>query len=214
MKKRSLLITTATAFTFAVIGGFSYYQVQGTSEAAQTTKVEKKTTQKAVQQPATSNEANNAQVENTDYKENNQKSETTATAAEAPAAPAAEAPKQEAATRTDGFNFLGQHFDVANFSDTQGGRTPAWTPYIFKWSALDNYYLAEAASKGGQTLRGLQQGSSIVLDGQTYHVTEIRHGMTRQSAYQDVVNLTQQHAIGIQTCDNDTGSLISTYWFD
>lgn len=209
MQKRSLIITTVTALTFGVVAGVSYNQIQGTTETGQTTKVEKKVNQKAADQQVTSNEENAAQVENTDYKSNDQKTEAPTTAP-AKEEKAAEAPAQ----RTDGFNFLGQHFDVTDFSDTQGGRTPSWTPYIFKWSALNNYYLAEAASKGGQTLRGLQEGSEIVLDGQTYHVTEIRHGMTRKSAYQDVVALTQRHAVGIQTCDNETGSLISTYWFD
>lgn len=33
-------------------------------------------------------------------------------------------------TRTDGFNFLGKHWDITGFSNTTGGNTPRWTPYI------------------------------------------------------------------------------------
>ncbi|MFC4761016.1 hypothetical protein [Fructobacillus durionis] len=126
-------------------------------------------------------------------------------------APNAAAPK---ATRTDGFNFLGKHWDITTFSNTSGGNTPRWTPYIFQWSAIPNYYLAEAASSAGSAVRQLSVGDEVVVNGQTYHVTDIRHGMKRLDSLETVENLTSTHAMGLQTCDDATGTYISTYWFD
>ncbi|CAK1236528.1 hypothetical protein [Fructobacillus fructosus] len=118
------------------------------------------------------------------------------------------------AVRTDGFNFLGQHFDISSFSNTTGGNTPRWTPYIFQWTALPNYYLAEAASSAGSAVRQLSIGSEVVVNGQTYHVTVIRHGMKRLDSMDVVESLSGQHQMGLQTCDDASGSYISTYWFD
>ncbi|CAK1241370.1 hypothetical protein R55210_AODCCCNP_00846 [Fructobacillus fructosus] len=118
------------------------------------------------------------------------------------------------AVRTDGFNFLGQHFDISSFSNTTGGNTPRWTPYIFQWTALPNYYLAEAASSAGSAVRQLSIGSEVVVNGQTYHVTDIRHGMKRLDSMDVVESLSGQHQMGLQTCDDASGSYISTYWFD
>lgn len=116
--------------------------------------------------------------------------------------------------RTDGFNFLGQHFDISTFSDTTGGNTPRWTQYIFQWTALPNYYLAEAASSAGSAVRQLSVGSEVVVNGRTYHVTDVRHGMKRLDSMDTVESLSSQHSLGLQTCDDATGTYISTYWFD
>ena len=121
---------------------------------------------------------------------------------------------QQAPARTDGMNFNGNHFDLQPFSGVNGEKTPSWTPYMFKWTALPNYYLAEAASAAGSATMGLSIGDEIVLDGRVLHVTQIIPGMVRLQSMNLVTQLSGQHAIGIQTCENPTGSIIRTVWAD
>lgn len=119
-----------------------------------------------------------------------------------------------ATSRTDGMNFAGQHFDIQAFSGINGEKTPSWTSYVFQWTQLPNYYLAEAASQAGISLKSLTVGSPIVLNGRTLHITQILSNMDRLNSYSTVASMSGQHALGIQTCANSTGSLINTYWAD
>ena len=121
---------------------------------------------------------------------------------------------QQTPARTDGMNFNGNHFDIQSFSGVNGEKTPSWTPYMFKWTALPNYYLAEAASAAGSATMGLSIGDEIVVDGRVLHVTQIIPGMVRLQSMDLVTQLSGQHAIGIQTCENPTGSIIRTVWAD
>ncbi|WP_338348644.1 hypothetical protein [Fructobacillus evanidus] len=111
-------------------------------------------------------------------------------------------------------NFAGQHFDIQAFSGINGEKTPSWTSYVFQWTQLPNYYLAEAASQAGISLKSLTVGSPIVLNGRTLHITQILSNMDRLNSYSTVASMSGQHALGIQTCANSTGSLINTYWAD
>lgn len=119
-----------------------------------------------------------------------------------------------APARTDGMNFKGNHFDLQPFSGVNGEKTPSWTPYIFKWTALPNYYLAEQASAAGPATMSLSIGDEIVLDGRVLHVTQVVPGMVRMQSMNLVAQLSGQHAIGIQTCENATGSIVRTVWAD
>lgn len=119
-----------------------------------------------------------------------------------------------APARTDGMNFKGNHFDLQPFSGVNGEKTPSWTPYIFKWTALPNYYLAEQASAAGPATMSLSIGDEVVLDGRVLHVTQVVPGMVRMQSMNLVAQLSAQHAIGIQTCENATGSIIRTVWAD
>lgn len=120
----------------------------------------------------------------------------------------------QAPTRTDGMNFKGKHFDLQPFSGVNGEKTPSWTPYIFKWTALPNYYLAEEASAAGPATMSLSVGDEIVLDGRILHVSQVVPGMVRTQSMNLVTQLSAQHALGIQTCENPTGSIIRTVWAD
>lgn len=129
--------------------------------------------------------------------------------------PSAVAPAPAPApARTDGMNFKGNHFDLQPFSGVNGEKTPSWTPYIFKWTALPNYYLAEQASAAGPATMSLSIGDEIVLDGRVLHVTQVVPGMVRMQSMNLVAQLSGQHAIGIQTCENATGSIVRTVWAD
>lgn len=225
MKRRALLVTALTTVIIAAGSGFGHQQIQGAQEKPNRSKVlkTKKTTSvakveqtaeqanQAIEASQPSDAQNNAQGQSQSQDDQNA-SQTTTTDQVSTATATASA--STTANRTDGFNFAGQHFDVTTFSNTSGGNTPRWTPYIFQWSAIPNYYLAEAASKAGSAVRQLSYGSEAVVNGRTYHVSEIHHGMKRLDSLETVQDLADQHAIGIQTCDDASGTYVSTYWFD
>lgn len=118
--------------------------------------------------------------------------------------------------QTDGMNWNGNHYPIQSFSGVNGEKTPSWTPYVFQWTALPNYYLVEAASSAGGTIRGLSVGSEIVLNGRVLHVTQIIPGMNRKATatVNQVFSLASRHAIGLQTCDDPAGNYITTIWAD
>lgn len=120
------------------------------------------------------------------------------------------------AVRTDGMNWNGHHFDIAGFSGTNGEHTPAYTPNVFQWSLISNYYLVEKASTAGTAIHELHVGSEIVLNGRTLHVTSVIPHMQRTAsdALSKVQQLAGQHAIGLQTCNDSLGNDISIYWAD
>ncbi|MBS9335339.1 hypothetical protein LQZ24_02965 [Fructobacillus sp. M1-13] len=235
MKKKSILISSLAAVVIAAGSGLGYQQFTSAQQKpVESKKLSTKATSNtgAIQQTA----EQNPEDKNKDQNQNNQDTQTeaqdqgqsesaasndngsdaqsasTTTTATTTAAPAQTT--TQTTTRTDGFNFAGKHFDVTPFTNTTGGNTPRWTPYIFQWSALPNYYLAEAASSAGYAVRQLSYGSEAVINGQTYHVTEIRTGMKRTDSMGTVQALSNSHALGIQTCDDASGTYVSTYWFD
>lgn len=165
--------------------------------------------------------SNAAQTTSNQAAETQVSSDTSVSTTTAPAAqpeqqatqPSAVAPAP-APTRTDGINFKGKHFDLQPFSGVNGEKTPSWTPYIFKWTALPNYYLAEEASAAGPATMSLSVGDEIVLDGRILHVSQVIPGMVRTQSMNLVTQLSAQHALGIQTCENPTGSIIRTVWAD
>lgn len=152
----------------------------------------------------TSNDANSSNVQTQNSTETTPVVETTPTAPET----------TSVQTREDGFNFLGQHWDIAPFSGS--GQTPRYTPYIFQWTSLPNYYLAEQASSAGQALWSLGVGSEIIVNGRILHITKIDHHLNRLDGNTTnyAFNSAAAHALGIQTCDEASGTYISMYWAD
>lgn len=118
------------------------------------------------------------------------------------------APTSEPAPDTSGFNMLGQHFPIGSFAGT--GHVPA-DNMVYRWASDSRWFLIEQAGQAGQIVQGVGMGAPITVDGHTYHVTDIQHGIPNNGDagryYLDHIN---QHAIGFQTCDS-VGVL--TLWF-
>lgn len=117
-------------------------------------------------------------------------------------------PTSEPAPDTSGFNMLGQHFPIGSFAGT--GHVPA-DNMVYRWASDSRWFLIEQAGQAGQIVQGVGMGAPITVDGHTYHVTDIQHGIANNGDagryYQAHIN---QHAIGFQTCDS-VGVL--TLWF-
>lgn len=100
---------------------------------------------------------------------------------------------------TSGFNMLGQHFPIGSFAGT--GHVPA-DGMVYRWTADSRWFLIEQAGQAGQIVQNVGMGAPITVDGRTYHVTDIQHGLANNGvagAY--YVSHINQHAIGFQTCD-------------
>lgn len=74
---------------------------------------------------------------------------------------------------TSGFNFLNHHYPIASFSGN--GSVPA-NNYIYRWNAIPNYFLVEKLGSAGNYINELTVGSTVVIDGHTYHIVQIIHG--------------------------------------
>lgn len=123
-------------------------------------------------------------------------------------------PVQEVApARTDGFNFNGYHYDIASFSGS--GAVPQWTPYIYQWTSKPNHYLVERMSDAGSSIRSLGMGGVVVLNGQSYVVTNMMSGLENDLNTSDLV-FDSSSSITIQTCDaaiGSNGQSLLTLWF-
>lgn len=121
----------------------------------------------------------------------------------APAAQAPQAPQQ----RTDGFNLNGSHFDLANYADTTGKEVPQWTPYIYRYTVLPNYYLAEGQSNAGAVARAAGVGSTLILNGQTLHMTSVIYvNRLDPNAFEAMRQVGSQNRAVLQTCTDATGN--------
>lgn len=131
-----------------------------------------------------------------------------------PEADVYEEPVQEVApARTDGFNFNGYHYDIASFSGS--GFVPQWTPYIYQWTSKPNHYLVEMLSDAGSAIRSLGMGGVVVLNGQSYIVTNMISGLENDLNTADLV-FDSSSSITIQTCDpaiGSNGKNLLTLWF-
>lgn len=136
------------------------------------------------------------------------------TYSDTPEAEVYEAPAQVATpARTDGFNFNGYHYDIASFSGS--GYVPQWTPYIYQWTSKPNHYLVEMMSDAGSAIRSLGMGGVVVLNGQSYVVTNMMSGLENDIYTADLV-FDSSSSITIQTCDPAIGSNglnLLTLWF-
>lgn len=138
-------------------------------------------------------------------------STTSATASQtAPSAPAP-APQQ----RTDGFNLNGSHFSLANYADTTGAEVPRWTPNVYRYVVLPNYYLAEGQSAAGAVARAAGIGSTLILNGQTLHMTGIVSVNRKDpNAFESMRQIGSQNKAVLQTCYDATGNNLKVALFN
>lgn len=132
--------------------------------------------------------------------------------ATAPAQPApAPAPQQ----RTDGFNLNGSHFNLANYADTSGAEVPQWTPNVYRYVVLPNYYLAEGQSAAGAVARAAGIGSTLILNGQTLHMTGIISVNRKDpNAFESMRQVGSQNKAVLQTCYDATGNNLKVALFN
>lgn len=104
-------------------------------------------------------------------------------------------------TQEDGFNLNGQHYDLSVYNNENNGQVPKWTPYVYRYPAIPNYYLAEGHSNAGIQAFYLQIGASLVLNGQHLRLNNIitvpREGA---DSWNQMVALGSQHKAVLQTC--------------
>lgn len=158
----------------------------------------------AVQTPAAAQQPKQSQAAS---------STTSATASQtAPSAPApAPAPQQ----RTDGFNLNGSHFSLANYADTTGAEVPRWTPNVYRYVVLPNYYLAEGQSAAGAVARAAGIGSTLILNGQTLHMTGIVSVNRKDpNAFESMRQIGSQNKAVLQTCYDATGNNLKVALFN
>lgn len=111
---------------------------------------------------------------------------------------------------TSGFNMLGQHFPIGSFAGT--GHVPA-DGMVYRWTSDSRWFLIEQAGQAGQIVQGVGMGAPITVDGHTYHVTDIQHGIPNNGdAGRYYLAHINQHAIGFQTCD--TYGILSLWFAD
>lgn len=117
-----------------------------------------------------------------------------------PATETTPAPTPAPVADTSGFNMLGQHFPIGSFAGI--GHVPA-DGMVYRWASDSRWFLIEQAGQAGQIVQGVGMGAPITVDGHTYHVTDIQHGLANNGVagayYASHIN---QHAIGFQTCDS------------
>lgn len=120
------------------------------------------------------------------------------------------APTPAPVADTSGFNMLGQHFPIGSFAGT--GQVPA-DNMVYRWASDSRWFLIEQAGQAGQIVQGVGMGAPITVDGHTYHVTDIQHGIPNNGdAGRYYLAHINQHAIGFQTCD--TYGILSLWFAD
>lgn len=125
--------------------------------------------------------------------------------------PSKQSEQSSAPKSTSGFSFLGHNFGISSFSGT--GHVPA-DNNVYAWSGYPNYYLVEKTGAAGALIQGLGNGSEVTVNGHTYHVTAILHGVPNSSAgYSTMTSMMSKHAIGIQTCDSLASGSSLSMWF-
>lgn len=136
--------------------------------------------------------------------------------AQAPAqTPAPASPAPAPAQRTDGFNLNGSHFSLANYADTSGAEVPQWTPNVYRYVVLPNYYLAEGQSAAGAVARAAGVGSTLILNGQTLHMTGIISvNRNDPNAFESMRQVGSQNKAVLQTCYDATGNNLKVMMFN
>ncbi|HEY4400220.1 MAG TPA: hypothetical protein VGM95_06800 [Lactobacillaceae bacterium] len=104
---------------------------------------------------------------------------------------------------TAGFNFAGQHFDIKPFSGT--GHVPV-DDKVYAWTGMENWYLIEQRGLAHEYLGAVNIGSKIVVNGKTYHITQILPHQINDTdaAYQAMVAGMKTNTMGFQTCEDKT----------
>lgn len=120
-------------------------------------------------------------------------------------------PQSVAPQVTSGFNFLNHHYPIASFSGS--GAVPA-NNYVYRWSAIPNYYLVERMGAAGAYINGLTVGSEVVIDGHTYHISQVLTGFKNTVDAASKIESTLNGRVGIQTCETSRygGYATLTIW--
>lgn len=130
-------------------------------------------------------------------------------------AQAVQAPAPAPQQRTDGFNLNGSHFSLANYADTTGAEVPRWTPNVYRYVVLPNYYLAEGQSAAGAVARAAGIGSTLILNGQTLHMTGIVSVNRKDpNAFESMRQIGSQNKAVLQTCYDATGNNLKVALFN
>lgn len=118
---------------------------------------------------------------------------------------------QPTQTQKDGFNLNGYHFNISYFSGTD--HVPAdnnvylWTDYT-----QHPHYLIERMGSASPAIRSANIGTQITINGTTYTVFNIIHGIQNDSnAYNALSN--GSPAITIQSCDTPDNNSVLTIWY-
>lgn len=110
----------------------------------------------------------------------------------------------------EGFNYLGNHYDLGYFSGT--GFVPTWTNTVFQWNDFPKHYLVELNSYPGQTIFGLQIGSEVTVNGNSYTVYDIVYNQANDQEGLDMV-LNSEAAISIKVCVSSSDNSALNLYF-
>lgn len=111
--------------------------------------------------------------------------------------------------QNNGFCFNGYYYPIRWFSGV--GHVPA-DQYIYQWTEVKNHYLVEKNGQAGQTIRQLNVGDEVKVQGIVYRVYHLVTGVANdENAFNYLLN---QHAdISFQSCDDDSDNSTLTLWF-
>lgn len=118
---------------------------------------------------------------------------------------------QPTQTQTDGFNVNGYHFNISSFSGA--GHVPA-DNNVYLWADYTQHphYLIERMGSASPAIRSANIGTQITINGKTYTVFNIIHGIQNDSnAYNALSN--GSPAITIQSCDTPDKNSVLTIWY-
>ena len=96
-----------------------------------------------------------------------------------------------------GVSYLGYDYELGYFSGFD--YLPPWTNMVYQWTNFPNHYLVEKASYPGQTIFGLQIGSTVVIEGVSYKVYDIVYNHPNNQEALDMV-LYSGAAASMQVC--------------
>lgn len=117
-------------------------------------------------------------------------------------------------TRTDGFNYKGHHYSLANFSGS--GAVPQETNNVYQWSNKPSHYLVERISPAGRTIRQVGVGDQVTINGNTYTIKKVQSGIPNDTNAISKID-SVSHSISFQTCDlTQTNGLsdVTIWWAD
>ena len=107
---------------------------------------------------------------------------------------------------SSGFNYSGYHYEIGHF--TGFDYLPVWTNIVYQWTNFPNHYLIENQSYPGQTIFGLDIGSSVIIDGTEFHVYDILYNQPNdQLALENVIYSGASASIQVCASTNDDAEL-------
>lgn len=175
---------------------------------AENKRIEKEKLEQSAQNAAATNDTNTT-TESTQPSSQPQQSKIEAsTPSSEPTQPQAAQPTQ---AQTDGFNVNGYHFNISSFSGA--GHVPADnTVYLWADYTPHPHYLIERMGSASPAIRSANIGTQITINGTTYTIFNIIHGMQNDSnAYNALSD--GSPAITIQSCDTPDNDSVLTIWY-